>query len=990
MADVVLNIDAQDRTGPAFASVVRSETNINAVFDRTNQILDQVSRRYHETGQAGTRNLAALSGQVAQLERAYKSSGVAFSQLTKEQQSLYRSARVTLDDAIKKQREYNENLQRVNRSTRDFVSLQASLQSLPGRWGQLAQGVANVFAALAAGIVIGRQLDKWLTENVGNWQKWKDEVSKAIVAATSKLPQDVEIRWGLLTERAQRIGLPALSRSGAPIRQERELASQGQITIGAAVQMQKELSRLLAQTQAAGLGTAKALSDNAAKVKTIIDVYRSAGKSVPAEIMKWQKAIEAFNATIQKTKQTPLPQLPTFPGQAVGAQSFADFVRRQIPVDRLQEILGRQAQPLTGLLRPFNWDEYARKATEAHKKALEKAIEQAADRFESEFKMPLANVFADIALTGGANFGNIAGEALIKKVQEGSEKLSGFLGDALAGIFSGGAPTGSEKRLAAQQKIGQSFQVGLAGYQALMANFAGQASDVQTVLSTTLAGASFGWIGALVGAVVGLIAAAFSKMDKDYPQLAVSIKDGVARVIGLKDLSPQKVRELTEQTQEAWDTYYNGYVKLAMKLRQELIPDLLKTMDFTPKIGRLEEGADFGAAASKEFLDWFQYYIEGTLPRQIRDRFKTQLQKGFETLGLTAARFEEIFKKFDQLDPKKALELMSTLADALIQIDAAMKFFRTPYGTTVGGGLDIREGLAQQLGREGLRSFADTLAETDDKIIRLGSALNELTGEAQIQAARELGELLTERMNREKDFLRTVALGVENINKTFEATIRDLTLEGMQLPGGGPDVGRQVQYLRDYAEQLRQQLMTATDPTRIQQLAEEIRQTILRVQQIGGAQGPEAATAFREWAIENLQRVQEQAVARMNALGQQVEDANRRFVDAIQGFIDTFLSVTEAMGGAVPGGGAAGEPMGNWKFQIQATENTTEAIRTGTDNMIMQQRETNQRLGEVVSILASGKFITVESEVFLRTEGAGGAPSGADGFNIRTVRGRGR
>lgn len=524
-------------------------------------------------------------------------------------------------------------------------------------------------------------------------------------------------------------------------------------------------------------------------------------------------------------------------------------------------------------------------------KEIEESTERATKAFEDSFKGPVKNIFMDLALTGGESFGEIAAQAMLNSVERGSDKLTAILSNAVLGAF-GAEQAGAhevkgsraererlERNAKQAQKLGQVFEavIGTAG--TLQKNMAGTVNDTELIIQTTLAGAQFGWIGAIVGLVVGVIGAAISSAGDNYPYARIRFADGKPDVMPEQNISQARAREMEQQLRASFDTFYNGYLKILMKFPMEILPNFLQTFDFEPRVGQKERpGTDFGRAASRMFFEDFRLYIEGGLPRELAGRFSTYFQEAFTGMGWTLDRFNEVWRDLEGLDPKKAMEMLGLLADATIAMRDAFSFFATPMeaaGSFLGGGL------LQRVGMEANRTFVDQMQITDRQILRLSDNLANLTGEAQIQAAAEISRLVTERMEKERQFLQQINSTIEGIAKSFNAQIQDLEIEGLRTAEGAPDFQAQAQFLKDYADALRGQIATATSPQEAQALAQELQQVIMRIYGIGQQLGPEAGEEFRLWAKDALGEARDMLIARLQEIAEAVGNANQDFLDRI-------------------------------------------------------------------------------------------------------------
>lgn len=933
---VVLKLDGEEKlaklsqgfkdAGVAGAAAAEATKPMAVGVQKVSDLLDRMGKTYERTGAVSTRSIASLTMALKDLEAVHGKNIQAAKSLSDAEKEMAATASAAIREATRRQKEFNDELRRVRSQTMEWTGFGNTIGSLGPKFQAVTQSVGGAFAALTAGLAIGKQLDKWLTDNISGWQRWKDRVADAIVRAFSGIKASTS-RGGVLADLdpetmagySQKMQQAILARSMASRKArdlELEMSAAGVTTMVQAVKMQEQLDALLKKTEAAGLGTSKTLKDNAGIVSELVDMYRSAGKTVPDQIAKWAKALEAFTEKAKKVKDVKLFDLPTGMGFGVGRdialgtgfnQNVSAFEAAWGTAEEFDARMLDFKDAMKAAQKPFD------EATEKNAKKWQEACRRAAE----EFNEGLGEGLLTLAAAGGLDFGESAASAVAFFMKAPIGKI---FSDAVLDAFGGGAMVegdteGNKARTIQNQKIGVALEGAMSAVSVIGANQAGQASDTETIISMTALGASIGSmfapvlgtiIGAIAGLLVGAISALASSVGDSYSYARLGITDGQAVFDPTQNI-PESDRVATlARMQAAFDEFYSGYLKILMKFPLEILPNMLTSMDITPIIGDKNIGADFGSAASKMFWQDVDKYLSGGMPREIAARFKGYFEGAFVGMGMGAEKFEMIWGQLQGMDPKKAMEMLGLLADAVIGFAKSLAFFGSDLDTLVGGGFDIKEGMFQQVYRDMNRSFAAQLGMDDSEIIRLGSALGQLTGEKQIQAANELASLMDERMQKEKDFLQSIIRGIEEINRSFADATRDLMLEGMVTPGGTTDYQAQVDYLMAYADQLRAQMGMATSPEEVQRLSGELLNTILQIKQIGTAAGGENAAGYREWAIDALEAVRQESVDRMKALAEEVEAANDAFLSAIQGFIDAFLNATdyfEYLGEGDEGGG---------------------------------------------------------------------------------------
>ncbi len=735
--------------------------------------------------------------------------------------------------------------------------------------------------------------------------------------------------------------------------------------------------------------------------KALQDMQREIGRGMELAIVDGAKKAAPRVAKVIADELKRIPGL-TYPGP----QSLGDVLggMDRIPAvgeDQMARLLKWQ-QDWDSNLDSFldGLDQANQELLEGQRRVWREISEAAGRRFAEQFGAPFSSILTDLATTGGRNFGEIAGRSLQDSLQTGADKITEIISDAILGAFGaqeapaeGETPaqtTARTQRNATRaNRIGSVLQGSIASIGVIQANQSGQMNDTQSIISQIGIGASIGsaWpglgtaIGAVVGAIIGIISAVASDTAEHYKYASVGVRGGKAFVEavpgeskGWKNLTAAERDDMTARIQDIFDSVRNSFVRLFLKFpddfRDGLMIAIRNAGNVVPQIG-LDAGGDIGGGASANFMKHFDAWVSGELPRDIAQTFFEPLSQAFQSYGVSAGRFKQIWDQLSALDPKKIADILGQLADAVVAFAETMKFFQTPVlpdysNMQFGGG-----GLLQQVAGENNRSFADTLRESDQDIIRLGEALSTLTGEGQIAAAQELGQMLEDRMEKERRFLQEVSDGIKSITDSFDAAIRDLTLQGMTDKEGNPDYQAQVDYLKNYLEGLRQQLGQATSPADIQALSQEMLRTVLQIQQVGGAAGGENSENYRQWALDQLATLRQESVDRMLALAREVQDANDSFVSAIQGFIDAFLDATGQLNGepgtgdtAGPGGGEVSPP----EHPITFNPEQFGVFEAGND---ISQAQLD-KLTEIGAMLAEQGQQSVQVEGYVRIDGPDG------------------
>lgn len=548
------------------------------------------------------------------------------------------------------------------------------------------------------------------------------------------------------------------------------------------------------------------------------------------------------------------------------------------------------------------------------------ALSQASGRYQEEFRSkfvePMSDAFMDGLVTGGKNVGEIISSAFLSSVRENLDKAFDGLDDLIAKAFSltpgtyekdgkwyvagNDTPFGSqgEADIVAQKQGGArgrqylagGVAIAGAGYNAYQTQRAGQGNLAMSTLSGAAAGMTFGWVGAIVGAVVGLIGGISGQRSEQNNRQFIEFdvnEEGNAYSSGRQNVDSREAERMLAAFQDTIDTFWNGYVGILMKFPAAVIPQM----------GAIS--GQFLTGTTNNLMRHFDHFLNTDLPQNISTEFLSSLKDAFSQVGMEAERFDEIWQRISRLDPKKAMGLVSELADAMIQFDKALAFFAgsDKYRRTAIDGMPQNSVQAAwaELERERGLSVGDSIRQSDEDLIRFASHLQDLTGEAQIRAAKELSDLLTQRMEKEKAAILQLIDLADNVAKSFDALKRNFELMGLKKEDGTPDLQGQAQYLRDYANQILAQMAGATSAEELQYLQGEFLSTIQQIASVSGQIGPEAAEAARQWALEALEIGRQEMLSRIQELGDMIDQANQDFLEQFQPFYDRF---TQALGDA--------------------------------------------------------------------------------------------
>lgn len=374
-------------------------------------------------------------------------------------------------------------------------------------------------------------------------------------------------------------------------------------------------------------------------------------------------------------------------------------------------------------------------------------------------------------------------------------------------------------------------------------------------------------VGAVVGVIVGAIAAEMGAMatrDKYEYGIPGIGNGGQAYFRDPKNLTPDKQQQMLASVQDAYDTNRNALTRLSMKLGID-----------SPQFGTIN--GMFQPNPSAHFEEHFQQWLQNTLPRGMIGSVRDPMQAGFGKIGLSGDQFSSMWTKMQGLDPAKMESMLSGLADALIKINDASKFMGKGFGANL---FDVQQ--------KGNQTFAQSLDEGDAKILEFGSHLKDLVGEDQIRAAGELGDMMTQRMEAEKQFLQQVASALKAGKEAADSLADALGLRLMHKADGSPDYEKQAQFFRSDAQRQLSLMQGATNATDAQKYLDRYLADLDKISQAGFGIGTSTGDAWTKWAQDQINTGQQAFDDILHKLGDDVTSRDAAFLAAIQPSIDAF------------------------------------------------------------------------------------------------------
>lgn len=564
-------------------------------------------------------------------------------------------------------------------------------------------------------------------------------------------------------------------------------------------------------------------------------------------------------------------------------------------------------------------EEYEKAGGEELAKSFLKYIQNQQRALQEAFSRPLSSLFYGLATDGAKGFAEAAANEFNRLISTGADSLAGLLSNFVSNIGGNlttdnagnyilngeNIPVEQGEALKAKQAKYRQYagnamtfaNIGIGSYANAQQNYSGAITT--GALGGLMAGASTGNIyAAIAGLIVGYVGAALGKAEarENYKFATPGVnREGRAWLRGAKNINPQEQEQMLQDIQTTFDEVWNGFVRLALRVKADI-----------PKFQGLEGFVQKEASAN--FMKHFQAWLTDELPKELMGEFEEGLQAAYVNMGMSAERFQEIWDKFGSMDARKALEILTLVAETLENFTKYMNTARDFEGEEFANtGFNRMRGLLQI---EDSKTYARQFYDADQDIIRLGESIASLTGEDQIRQANELSRLLAERAQKQEELARQFNSFLDDSAKSFDALRRELTLEGMTTAEGSPDYAGQMEYLRGYLQEIMHNIASATNLEQLQYWQNEFFSTTNQMRGVAGQMGPDASAAFREWlmgvngeggVLDMFQSAIEGTVARW---GEDLARRNNDLFGQIQPIINQFTQGMVNAGNSA--GGAAG------------------------------------------------------------------------------------
>jgi hypothetical protein len=521
-------------------------------------------------------------------------------------------------------------------------------------------------------------------------------------------------------------------------------------------------------------------------------------------------------------------------------------------------------------------------------------------QFVGQFGGAMAGIFE----SGGRNFVQILSSGLSSSVQESaqsfSRKIFGAPGDASSFVFgtdrhqdpnrlydaagndiTGRAKTGRAVATGAESAAG-GYQAGLSGQ---------DGSRTGAVAGAFLSGMSTGNIylaigAAIVAEIAGALGAAKRQADYQYgiPSIDAS---GIAHFGQAQNYTDAAAKKITQQLQDTYDQTRGSALRALMGMNAP-IPGV------TPIDGKFQDNP------SGHFPEHLQLFTSQTLPHEVLEQLKGNFRQGYEGLGVTTGRFEEIWARLNTLDPTKMLALLDQLGAGLGAMAkvAIATHYQDPRGN--------QDSFLYGMNEASLRSRmtpGGMLSEYDAEIEKLAHGLKALPLGDQIAAIAQIGQLQTQRYDAEKQAILELFNLQKQVNEQLRGDLQSLDVMGMVKPDGSADHYAIAQYYKAHADASLGDIRQARNATELSADWTHFEQYVMAAVREGIAQDPAGAKAWTAWAQKALGTGKSAFDSEAVAIGVTMSVDDAKLNAAVDPEIDAFKKqlheLTKDIGGGI-------------------------------------------------------------------------------------------
>ncbi len=438
-------------------------------------------------------------------------------------------------------------------------------------------------------------------------------------------------------------------------------------------------------------------------------------------------------------------------------------------------------------------------------------------------------------------------------------------------------------------------------------------------------GSSGGPYGAIVGAVIGAIvgaaggaAGAAARQDQyKFAQFGISA-GGYAYGYGNfnGNINKQEMTQYLERIQQVHDQTRDAMIRLTMTFPGYKIPGLPAGQVLQPGqvgagLGALYGGipADFQDKQSQTFKKHLDAWISPDLPQAEMKVFSEELQRDFGSIGISTAKFTEVWGRLSKIDPSQAIQYLQQWADAWVSLNKSLTFFggEPSFQALFGDNRSHTfETETMRLAGEDHRTYGSHLAENDKDIISFAAGIHNLSLEGQIAAEQELANRVQQRYDYEKQAIADIYAAQKQERESYLGSKDQISLARMMKDDGSADYYAQAVFGKQRADAEMNKLGASANAGDLTNEWNKVQQWIQMTGNAGlqQASSVDQKQAWYDWMSKMLDEADRVFNARATQLGVDINNANDQFekqfgpiLDPLRTLASTTKDVNDGLGG---------------------------------------------------------------------------------------------
>ncbi len=171
-----------------------------------------------------------------------------------------------------------------------------------------------------------------------------------------------------------------------------------------------------------------------------------------------------------------------------------------------------------------------------------------------------------------------------------------------------------------------------------------------------------------------------------------------------------------------------------------------------------------GSFRNKEAENALKNFITVQVPEQIFTSLKPVVEQGMSEIGISQSKINEMFATAATMDPTKAFQFMTDYVTAFVTMKQHIDF------------------LSSSASSKTLQSQPQTvpqqLATFDQQLALLATGFDQLTGQQQVDRAKQINDLLGQRQQLEQQYLLAIANTMKAITTSYNQILTAVRMQG--------------------------------------------------------------------------------------------------------------------------------------------------------------------------------------------------------------------